>query len=94
MSLETDEPLTVELINVYETISDEDYELFLEIAGDEELYNETFYEEIGITPDMDFESFKKAMKEYFSIGEDDDYLAVIGFCGSGEEDCYQKYFRF
>ena len=94
LSLETDEPLTVELINVYETISDEDYELFLEIAGDEELYNETFYEEIGITPDMDFESFKKAMKEYFSIGEDDDYLAVIGFCGSGEEDCYQKYFRF
>lgn len=92
-------PLNVNLKNYYDEMGEdaylEEYGFIMELIKDEETYNSaSALKEIGITPDMDFESYKSLMKSYFAIEGSEGCLAEIDFYTVNGEIRFEKYFRF
>lgn len=94
LSLKADEPVTVKFANIiYEEIGDEEdlrqlYEFFSEAVKEDDFAD--LYKEFDIADYNDYETFKKAILDYFYIDENDNLLSIISFSPENEEKAYQR----
>lgn len=98
LSLKADKPVTVKFANIiYEEIGDEEdlrqlYEFFSEVVKEEDFAD--LYKEFDIADYNDYETFKKAILDYFYIDENDSLLSIISFSPENEETAYQRIIKF
>lgn len=97
IAIKADEPYTVKFTNIiFEELSNDDnikelYDYFSEVVKKDFM---GVYKEFELTCLKDYETFKKAISDYFYIDENDSLLAIISFSPENEETAYQRIIKF